>query len=66
MNGNGLVVASGMNIVVVTLNYRVGPYGFLSSQEVEQEASLNNGLKDIIQALKWVQTHIGTVCHFFS
>lgn len=55
-----------MNIVVVTLNYRVGPYGFLSSQEVEQEASLNNGLKDIIQALKWVQTHIGTVCYFFS
>jgi carboxylesterase type B len=62
LNGNGLVMASGMNIVVVTLNYRVGPYGFLASQEVEQQASLNNGLKDIIQALKWLQVHIDKVC----
>ncbi|KAJ5806185.1 uncharacterized protein N7503_003787 [Penicillium pulvis] len=57
-NGSGLVQASGNNIVVVTFNYRVGPYGFLASEEMEQGASLNNGLKDQLKALKWVKKHI--------
>jgi carboxylesterase type B len=60
-NGAGLIEASEFNIVVVTLNYRVGPYGFLASKEVEAEASLNNGLKDQIKALQWVQKHISKV-----
>ncbi|KAJ5355803.1 Carboxylesterase type B [Penicillium concentricum] len=57
-NGTGLINASGNNMVVVTFNYRVGPYGFLAGQEVEKGASLNNGLKDQRKALKWVQKHI--------
>ncbi|KAJ5081997.1 hypothetical protein N7532_011040 [Penicillium argentinense] len=57
-NGSGLVEASGHNIVVVTFNYRVGPYGFLAGEEVEKGGSLNNGLKDQIKALQWVQKHI--------
>ncbi|KAF2091790.1 putative triacylglycerol lipase [Saccharata proteae CBS 121410] len=57
-NGRGLITASGMNMVVVTFNYRVGPYGFLASQEVLQDGSVNNGLKDQIKALKWVQKYI--------
>ncbi|KAJ5915380.1 hypothetical protein N7466_011313 [Penicillium verhagenii] len=57
-NGSGLIQASGNNIVVVTFNYRVGPYGFLASDEVVQGASLNNGLKDQLKALEWVQKHI--------
>ncbi|CAI7612081.1 unnamed protein product [Penicillium glandicola] len=57
-NGTGLIKASGDNMVVVTFNYRVGPYGFLAGEEVEKGASLNNGLKDQHQALKWVQKHI--------
>ena len=61
-NGTGLVEASGHNIVVVTFNYRVGPYGFLAGKEVEEGASLNNGLKDQIKALEWVQKYIHTVC----
>lgn len=60
-NGTGLVEASELNIVVVTFNYRVGPYGFLAGEEVEQKASLNNGLKDQIKALQWVQNHISKV-----
>lgn len=60
-DGTGLIEASDYNIVVVTFNYRVGPYGFLASQEVEQEGSLNNGLKDMIKALQWVQNYISTV-----
>ena len=57
-DGTGLVLASDYNIVVVTFNYRVGPYGFLASQELEESDSLNNGLKDIIKALEWVQKYI--------
>ncbi|KAJ5166560.1 uncharacterized protein N7482_005341 [Penicillium canariense] len=57
-NGSGLVEASDFNIVVVTFNYRVGPYGFLAGAEVDEGASLNNGLKDQIKALEWVQKYI--------
>lgn len=57
-NGTGLINASGMNIVVVNFNYRVGPYGFLAGTEVEQGGSLNNGLKDQIKALEWVKQYI--------
>lgn len=60
-SGIGLVKASDFNIVVVTFNYRVGPYGFLAGEEVENGASLNNGLKDQIKALEWVQKHISKV-----
>jgi hypothetical protein len=48
-------------MVVVTFNYRVGPYGFLAGEEIEKGASLNNGLKDQRKALKWVQKHISKV-----
>ncbi|EAW15100.1 putative triacylglycerol lipase [Aspergillus clavatus NRRL 1] len=57
-NGTGLIKASDMGIVVVTFNYRVGPYGFLAGEEVVKGGSLNNGLKDQVKALKWVQKHI--------
>lgn len=63
-NGTGLIEASGMNIVVVTFNYRVGPYGFLAGKEVQKGGSLNNGLKDQIKALEWVQKHIEQVLPF--
>lgn len=57
-NGTGLVLASEMNMIVVTHNYRVGPYGFLASQEVLEGGSVNNGLKDQRKAMEWVQKHI--------
>ncbi|RMZ88013.1 hypothetical protein DV736_g4759, partial [Chaetothyriales sp. CBS 134916] len=59
-NGSGLVVASDHSIVVVTFNYRVGPYGFLASSEVISSGSstTNNGLRDQIKALEWVNKHI--------
>ncbi|KAE8334858.1 hypothetical protein BDV24DRAFT_169772 [Aspergillus arachidicola] len=57
-NGTGLIQASGIGIVVVTFNYRVGPYGFLSGREILQDGSVNNGLKDQIKVLEWVQKHI--------
>ncbi|XP_076248285.1 juvenile hormone esterase-like [Calliopsis andreniformis] len=43
-------------IVLVTLNYRVGPFGFVSTGDAI--ASGNYGLKDQVLALKWVQRNI--------
>ncbi|KAL1638810.1 hypothetical protein SLS58_008515 [Diplodia intermedia] len=57
-NGKGLIQAAGGDIVVVTFNYRVGPYGFLAGDEVAKGGSLNNGLKDQIKALQWLQKYI--------
>jgi carboxylesterase type B len=35
----------------------------LASNEVVQGGSLNNGLKDQIKALQWVQKYISNVCN---
>ncbi|ORY57901.1 Alpha/Beta hydrolase protein [Pseudomassariella vexata] len=55
LNGAGLIAASGYSMVVVTLNYRVGPYGFLTDGHL---ITANNGLRDQIKALEWVHEHI--------
>jgi carboxylesterase type B len=48
------VLASDLNIITVAINYRVGPYGFLAGQEVLDNGSVNNGLKDQRFAMHWV------------
>lgn len=50
-----------MNMIFVSLSYRVGPYGFLASSEVEKGGSINNGLLDQRKALQWVQKYISQV-----
>lgn len=57
-NGTGIVEASDGNVIVVTFNYRVGPYGFLASDELLQEGNLNLGIHDQRAAISWVQDHI--------
>src|SRR5262249_6594704 len=51
-------------VVVVTINYRLGPFGFLChpalSKESGRGASGNYGLLDQIEALPLVQRHIAT------
>ena len=48
--------------VVVTINYRVGAFGFLAHPELSKEdahrVSGNYGLLDMIAALAWVHDHI--------
>ncbi|KAH7193209.1 Alpha/Beta hydrolase protein [Fusarium flagelliforme] len=55
MDGTELIQASGMNMIVVTLNYRVSIFGFLSHGDKLQP---NNGLLDQRKALQWVQKYI--------
>lgn len=49
-------------VVVVTINYRLGPFGFFAHPRLSAEsgagASGNYGLMDQIAALKWVQKNI--------
>jgi para-nitrobenzyl esterase len=49
-------------VIVVTINYRVGMFGFMAHPQLSQESahhsSGNYGLMDMIQALKWVKTNI--------
>ena len=56
---NGLALAP-RGVVLVTVNYRVGVFGFLSAAELRgaDGASGNYGLRDQIAALRWVQAEI--------
>jgi para-nitrobenzyl esterase len=49
-------------VVVVTVNYRIGPLGFLATPELSKEsghnASGNFGLLDAVAALQWVKRNI--------
>lgn len=47
-------------VVVVTINYRLGPLGFLSMPKAG--ISGNAGLKDQLLALKFVNQHIENFC----
>ncbi|CAG9765612.1 unnamed protein product [Ceutorhynchus assimilis] len=44
------------DVILVTFNYRVGPFGFLST--LDDEAPGNYGLKDQVAALKWVRANV--------
>jgi carboxylesterase type B len=46
------------DVILVTMNYRLGPVGFLSLQDPELNIPGNAGLKDQTFALKWVQRNI--------
>ncbi|KAI1770660.1 alpha/beta-hydrolase [Hypoxylon cercidicola] len=44
--------------ITVTINYRLGAFGFLSSAEVAKSGVVNAGIHDMQFALQWVQEHI--------
>lgn len=74
IHGGGFITGSGSqliyrgrdlarngDVVVVTINYRLGALGYLHLEGLvddERQVSNNNGLLDQIEALKWVQEHI--------
>ena len=48
-------------VVLVTINYRLGPFGFLATQDLAREAhgtAGNYGLLDMVAALRWVKANI--------
>ncbi|TLS23977.1 hypothetical protein PpBr36_08728 [Pyricularia pennisetigena] len=53
-----LVAANGNSFVAVTIQYRIGAFGFAASPEIKAKGVLNAGLLDQEFALKWVQRHI--------
>ncbi len=58
---DGEALAQRGDVVVVTINYRLGPLGFLPLSEVTSgriPASGNEGLLDQIAALEWVRENI--------
>ncbi|CAD6567870.1 MAG: hypothetical protein ASARMPRED_001172 [Alectoria sarmentosa] len=44
--------------ISVIIQYRLGAFGFLSSEDVKQNGKVNAGLLDQNLALQWVQDHI--------
>jgi len=60
VNHGGALAARGA--VVITINYRVGAFGFLAHPELTAESSLgssgNYGLLDQIAALTWVKANV--------
>lgn len=57
-------LAGEKDVILVTINYRVGLFGWLSHKSIREtsdnlaDASGNFGTLDIIQSLKWVQANI--------
>ncbi|RDL41634.1 uncharacterized protein BP5553_01613 [Venustampulla echinocandica] len=58
----GLIKASqtapSKGLIFVSINYRLGAFGFLAGSEVEADGNANAGLHDQRLALEWVQNNI--------
>jgi len=58
---DGENLARSENVIVASINHRIGPLGFLNLAEAggdEYSASANVGMLDIIDALHWIQRNI--------
>ncbi|AKK28117.1 carboxylesterase/lipase family protein [Mycobacterium sp. EPa45] len=53
---DGTVLAGGSDVVVVTINYRLGALGFLDFSAAGFDS--NVALRDVLAALRWVQDNI--------
>jgi carboxylesterase type B len=61
-SGDSLIYQSNGSIVYVSLQYRLGPLGFLAGDELQQDGTANAGLLDQRLALEWVRDNI----HYFG
>lgn len=50
--------ANGNSFIAVTIQYRLGAFGFLSSQEVKNRGVVNAGILDQAFALAWIKSYI--------
>ncbi|KAJ6101836.1 hypothetical protein N7486_004263 [Penicillium sp. IBT 16267x] len=57
-DGSQLVSFSDGQVIYVQIQYRLGPYGFLSSEEVKSDGAANAGLLDQRSAIEWVQRNV--------
>lgn len=58
---DGSLLARGQDVIVVTIQYRLGAFGYLDLTEYSTDGrryDSNLGLKDQVAALRWVQTNI--------
>ncbi|KAF2177529.1 alpha/beta-hydrolase [Zopfia rhizophila CBS 207.26] len=58
IRGDALVKHSQNSFIYVSIQYRLGAYGFLYSDEIKREGGANAGLLDQRLALEWVQRYI--------
>jgi para-nitrobenzyl esterase len=59
---DGAVLAAGGDAIVVTVNYRLGAFGFLDLSGFDVAGTTfdtNLGLRDVLSALAWVRDNIG-------
>ncbi|WP_307217649.1 carboxylesterase/lipase family protein [Microbacterium sp. SORGH_AS_0888] len=56
---DGTALASRGDVVVVTVNYRLGVFGFLADDALGGTTTGNQGLLDQLAALRWVHDNIG-------
>ena len=58
---DGRVLAAGGDVVVVTVNYRLGAFGFLdlsSFSTPKRRFDSNLGLRDVLHALHWIRDNV--------
>ena len=58
---DGAFLARARDVIVVTVNYRYGPFGFVDLSQFsteERQFDSNLGLKDMVASLEWVQRNI--------
>jgi para-nitrobenzyl esterase len=55
---DGTALAEGSDVVVVTINYRLGALGFVDFSGFNQGFDSNIALRDVLAALRWVRANI--------
>lgn len=55
---DGAKLAEDTGCLIVTVNYRVNVFGFLDFSHLSSKFDRNNGLKDIVCALEWLNENI--------
>ncbi|KAF2017897.1 alpha/beta-hydrolase [Aaosphaeria arxii CBS 175.79] len=55
----GISQKIGKPIILISINYRLGPFGFLNGKEMAELGLLNIGMLDQRLALHWIQENVG-------